>query len=78
MPDKPPDRSQVKSRGPMGVQVKPGGETAVKQNRSAVYKDVDATINDRAEEAHSDKQDEVERLATCQNMSIEGERGSAC
>ena len=72
-----PSKAQVESRDPTGVQVKPGGETNVERNGSAMHEDTDMTVNGIAEEAHSGMQDEAERLATCRNVSIEGERGSA-
>ena len=43
---------------------------------STTHEDVDVMANSMAEEEHG-VQDEAERLATCRNMSIEGERGSA-
>ena len=77
MPDEAPDEPSHETLDPSTVQVEPGGETAVEQDRSAARTDADAMIDDRAEEAHDAVQDEAERSATCPNMSIEGERGSA-
>ena len=66
--------AQVESRDPTGVQVEPGGETGVKRDRSAAHEDADARANSMVEEAHGGVQDEAERLATCRNALIEGER----
>ena len=65
--------AQVELRDPTGIQVKPGGETSVKQDRSATHENVDTTVNGRAEEAHGVMQIEGERGRTYQNTPIEGE-----
>ena len=73
---KPLNEPQVEFQGPTGVQVEPGGETTVKPDGSTMHEDMDATTNNRAEEAHRDMQDEVEKLVTCWNTLIEGERSA--
>ena len=77
MPDEPPNEPQVELRDPTGIQVEPGGETSVEQDGSVAHEDADARADGMAEEANGGVQDEAERLATCQNALIEGERGSA-
>jgi hypothetical protein len=41
-----------------------------------MHEDVDATASGRAEEVHSNVQDEAERSTTCRDVSTEGERMS--
>ena len=76
-PDEPPDKPYGAPHDPKDVQVEPGGETVARRSGSAAHKDADVRVDGRAEEAHGAVQFEAERSATCPNMSIEGERGSA-
>ena len=77
MPDEAPDEPSHEMPDPSAVQVEPGGETDVEPGGSVAHEDADATVNNRAEEAHGDVQGEAERLTTCQNAPIEGERQRA-
>ena len=73
MADEPPDKAQVESRGPDSVQVEPES----RRNGGVTHECADTGTDSSAEEAHGDVQDKAERSATCQNMLIKGERGSA-
>ena len=64
-PDEPPDKPYGAPRDPDRVQAEPGGKTAVEQDGSAAHEDADATIDGRAEEAHSTVQVEGENTKRC-------------
>ena len=77
-PSAPRDHpGHIELRDPTGVQVKPGGETSVERDGSAVHESTDAGTDRIAEEAHGNVQVEVESTEMCQAESIEGERRSA-
>ena len=56
MPDEAPDEPSHEMPDPSAVQVEPGGETNVEPGGSVAHEDADATVNNRAEEAHGDVQ----------------------